>query len=139
MNRKNALRPAVVVVLLILVVSWFRLRRTGNNTDYHVPAPTGAGAHQQVIPAGASLVYTHHARCRMDCRHITETEVREVLEEGTVNETKSDATDRPCPTYAIEDRTKEGQHLRIVFARCDDVVKVVTCIDLDEEFSCHCE
>jgi len=70
---------------------------------------------------------------------IHQTAVREVLEEGVVNEAKSDPADTPCPTYALEDETREGQHLRIVFARCNDAVKVVTCIDLDQEFTCHCE
>ena len=28
------------------------------------------------------LIYTKHARCRMECRHIDESEVKEVLEDG---------------------------------------------------------
>lgn len=140
MNRKNALRPAVVVILLLLVASWWvRKGKPPGNTHQPGHGTAASRTHQQLIPADAQLVYTRHARCRMDCRHITEAEVREVLTEGVVNEAKSNPADTPCPTYAIEDETREGQHLRIVFAPCDNTVKVVTCIDLDREFECHCE
>jgi hypothetical protein len=95
-------------------------------------------ASQKVIPANAYLYYTKHAQCRMDCRHITEHEIREVLERGVVNGLKSNPNDQPCPTYAIESRTEEGQQLRIVFAKCSDEVKVITCIDLEHDFECDC-
>lgn len=139
MNRSNILRPLLIAILVILAASWFRFRHTSANQNQPEIAAQRGQAHQHEIPAGARLVYTKHARCRMDCRHITEAEVQEVLTEGVVNEAKSDRSDSPCPTYALEDHTREGQHLRIVFARCDNVVKVVTCIDLDQDFECHCE
>lgn len=87
----------------------------------------------------AHLVYTRHARCRMGCRHITEEEVEEILEYGEVNTKKSDPNDKPCPSFALEGHTHDGQHLRIVFAPCDHDTKVVTCIDLDAEWSCACD
>jgi hypothetical protein len=93
---------------------------------------------QNVIAPDTKFYYTKHALCRMDCRHITEHELREVLQRGMVNESKSNAQDKPCPTYAIEARTDEGQRLRIVFAKCTDEVKVITCIDLDHDFECDC-
>jgi len=139
MNRKNALRPAVVVILVLLIAAWWIRKGKPGQPSHRSDTVSAAGKHQQMIPTDAKLVYTRHARCRMDCRHITEAEVHEVLEEGVVNNAKSDPADTPCPTYAIEDKTKEGQHLRIVFARCDNVVKVITCIDLNQEFECRCE
>jgi hypothetical protein len=95
-------------------------------------------ASQTIILPNASLYYTEHAKCRMDCRHITEYEIREVLQRGIVNGLKSNPDDQPCPTYAIEARTDEGQRLRIVFAKCTGEVKVITCIDLDHDFECDC-
>ena len=62
------------------------------------------------------LVYTRHARCRMDCRHITETEVKEILEKGEIDYRKSEPDAHPDPKYAFEGYTHEGQHLRIIFA-----------------------
>lgn len=85
------------------------------------------------------LQYTKHARCRMDCRHITTNEVRDILLHGMVNGGKSDPGDRPCPTYALEGYTlSDHQHVRIIFAQCNRTVRVVTCIDLDHDFTCNC-
>lgn len=85
------------------------------------------------------LVYTRHAECRMDCRYISESEVKAALRNGRINERKSKPNDQPCPTYAVEDNTADGQTVRIVFADCDKVVKVVTAIDLKGEYDCYCK
>jgi len=87
----------------------------------------------------ARLEYTVHARCRMECRHVTEKEVQEIMAQGRIDLAKSNLHDRPCPTYALEGYSHEGQHLRIVFAPCDDATRVVTCIDLDKHWTCNCD
>ncbi|HEY4149141.1 MAG TPA: DUF4258 domain-containing protein [Chitinophagaceae bacterium] len=85
------------------------------------------------------LDYTRHAQCRMDCRHITPEEVQDILQYGEINYRKTELDGKPCPAYALEGYTQqEHQHLRIVFAQCDNDTKVVTCIDLDHDFECHC-
>jgi hypothetical protein len=102
-----------------------------NNQNKTVNVPSGLDRH-------APLKYTRHARCRMECRHVTEQEVEEILNEGVVNTEKSDPYDKPCPSYALEGYSEEGQHLRIVFAPCEDSISVVTCIDLDKDWTCSC-
>lgn len=87
----------------------------------------------------ARLEYTVHARCRMECRHVTEKEVQEIMAQGRIDLAKSNLHDQPCPTYALEGYSHEGQHLRIVFAPCDDATRVVTCIDLDKRWACNCD
>ena len=84
------------------------------------------------------LVYTKHARCRMECRLINEAEVREIIAANHTNEQKSNSNDKPCPTIAYEGYSRQSQHLRIVVAQCDKIWKVVTCIDLDNEHVCSC-
>jgi hypothetical protein len=84
------------------------------------------------------LIYTHHARCRMDCRNITETEVREILEKGTIDYKKSEPDAKPDPKYAFEGYTNEGQHLRIIFAPSQRGLVVITCIELGVEWQCDC-
>ena len=74
----------------------------------------------------------------MDCRHITEKEIREVLERGDINYPKSEPNGYPDPKYAFEAYTDEGQHLRVVFAPESDRLVVVTCIDLNSEWPCQC-
>ncbi|RYD98628.1 MAG: DUF4258 domain-containing protein [Sphingobacteriales bacterium] len=120
---------SVIIILLLLAGAW--LFRNSNRLP-------GNGS-QKIIPANAALSFTKHASCRMACRGITETAIREVLAEGSINSRKSDPDDSPCPTYAIEDRVKNGQLLRIVFGVCGQQVKVITCIDLEQEQDCDCK
>lgn len=84
------------------------------------------------------IEYTQHAKCRMECRHISQAEVEEIMQKGKINYKKSDIDANPCPVYALEGTTKDDQRVRIVFAQCDFKSKVVTCIDLDTEWECHC-
>ena len=106
----------------------------------HENGSSASGDHQSVIDPNSPLIYTRHARCRMDCRHISEGDIREVLREGHINEAKSKQESGRCPTYAIEeDRRTDGVRLRIVFAKCDHETRVVTCIDRDHEFECDCK
>jgi hypothetical protein len=84
------------------------------------------------------LEYTQHAKCRMDCRKISDAEVREIMEAGTINYRKSNVKGRPCPSYALEGRTMDNQRVRIVFGQCDKTTKVITVIDLDTEWTCAC-
>lgn len=118
-----------LVILLLLLAGWiFINRKTSYFTD-----------NESFSRNPEKLVYTRHARCRMDCRRITKEEVLDILKNGKLNPGKSDPHDRPCPSFALEGYTRQdGQHVRIVFARCGDLTKVITCIDLDREFSCNC-
>ena len=100
-------------------------------TNTPAPPPVSGSAH--------ALIYTKHARCRMDCRHITEVEIQEIISENSINQRKSNPNDSRCPTYAYEGYSHEQKHLRIVIAKCEDVWKVVTCIDLENDFACDCK
>ncbi len=84
------------------------------------------------------LYYTRHALCRMDCRHISKDDIKEIMRKGIINFNKSNRIDRPCPTFALQGETGDGEKLRVVFAQCDDETKVVTCYNLEEDFDCHC-
>ena len=86
-----------------------------------------------------SLSYTEHARCRMNCRHISKNEIKDILQKGKINHAKSQPQDRPCPSYAVEGYTKDRQEVRIVFADCGLSTKVITAIDLQKEYQCHCK
>lgn len=84
------------------------------------------------------IEYTRHAECRMDCRKISQSEVEDIMRNGTINYKKSDVNARPCPTYALEGVTKDNQRVRIVYAQCDLKTKVVTVIDLGTDWQCDC-
>ncbi len=75
----------------------------------------------------------------MDCRTITEPEVKQVLNTGTINYKKSDLKKSECAKrYAVDGYSKDGQHIRIVVAPCANELTVITCIDLDKDWECSC-
>ena len=74
----------------------------------------------------------------MDCRQITREEVEGVMTGGVLNYSKSDVKAKPCPEYALEGKTADGQRVRIIFAQCDEKTKVVTTIDLGKDWLCDC-
>ena len=134
----------LLLLALLLVAFWFINRNTGGeiNSGHRSEKAQGTvryrndGFQRKVH----FLEYTVHARCRMECRHITQDEVQDILKHGTINYRKSDLSDRPCPTYALEGFTQEdNQHVRVVFAQCGQKTRVVTCIDLDTDFRCNCK
>ncbi len=85
------------------------------------------------------LTYSKHGSCRMKCRNISEQEVKDIMKNGEVNYSKSQVHDKPCPSYAFEGKTTDGQNVRIVFALCEKESKVVTAIDLElESDTCVC-
>ena len=84
------------------------------------------------------LEYSNHARCRMGCRHITQAEVEDIMQGGNINYNKSDLKNARCPRYALEGITKDNQRVRIVYAQCNEKTEVVTVIDLETEWQCHC-
>ncbi|WP_298732805.1 DUF4258 domain-containing protein [uncultured Chitinophaga sp.] len=134
--------PVVVLSLLLLLVwGWNKKAKdkpAGRPTETVLRTPKTADE----IPGfnrHTRLVYTAHARCRMDCRQVTEAEVEEILAKGRVDLSKSNLHDKPCPTYALEGYSNEGQHLRIIFATCREATRVVTCIDLDKKWTCNCD
>lgn len=84
------------------------------------------------------LIFSKHAKCRMDCRKIDESEVKEILKNGTINYKKIQ-NDKRGKTYPVEGLTHDKQRVRIVFAPKDDGLVVVTVIDLDTEWKCDCK
>ena len=133
--------PYIFLALLVIVALVVKrcMRGTGSWTNTNSTTPIGEVNRNRGLDRRVSfLEYTQHARCRMDCRHITQEEIKDILQNGQINYRKSEAQGRPCPTYALEGYSADKQHLRIVFAQCDTKTKVVTCIDLDTEFECHC-
>jgi len=101
-----------------------------------------ASSNEQVIPGfnrnTEKLIFSKHARCRMDCRKIDEAEVRAILMNGTVN-LKKIQSDKRGKTYPVEGYTKDKQHVRIVFAPKGEGLVVVTVIDLETEWKCDCK
>jgi hypothetical protein len=141
---RKALPYLFLIVLLLAMVIIKKCKSAGEhkpspktNTDKRDPATTvdrDHGFDRRV----SYLQYSKHAKCRMECRHITQAEVEEIMKDGKINYNKSDISNARCPRYAIEGITNDKQDVRIVFAQCNDATTVVTVIDLDTEWTCHC-
>lgn len=87
----------------------------------------------------SNIIFSKHAKCRMDCRNIDEAEVKDILKKGKLNHKKIQS-DKRGKTYPVEGITKDKQRVRIVFApKGDDALVVVTVIDLENEWKCDCK
>ena len=126
--RKNRI---YIVLILIAVGILYYLQQGGER-----PATPSLPGQEETI---GELRFSRHARCRMECRHIDESEVREILQQGRINAAKSEPDARPDPKYAYEGQTHDGQQVRIIIAKVPGKWVVVTVIDLKQEWQCACE
>jgi len=144
--------PYILLVAAALLLWYIKKNQRGplpvkpateqTDTRITVPAVLPGNTAQNEIEGfnrnTTNLIFSKHARCRMDCRNIDEREVREILINGTINEKKIQK-DKRGMTYPVEGFTHDKQHVRIVFAPKDDGLVVVTVIDLGTEWSCDCK
>ncbi|MEI6086958.1 MAG: DUF4258 domain-containing protein [Bacteroidota bacterium] len=149
MRTKKILPYILLIVLALLVLTVKNCKRTETNQTKQVVKeqstppvnnnevePTARGLNRHPL----SMHYSKHARCRMECRHIDESEIKDILEQGTINYRKSELQGEPCrKKYAVEGLSKDGQKLRVIFAPCGNEMTVVTCIDLGVEWACACK
>lgn len=124
MNRK--LLFGVIFLVVLLVSLYFKNNR---GKEY----PEG-----KLDRYATQLIYTKHAKCRMDCRDITEEEIAHILRYGEINMSKSEPDGKPDPKFAVEGYGNDRQHLRVIFAPSSRGMVVITCIDLEKEWKCDC-
>ena len=139
-------RALPLLLLIVLAVAVFLIKRCRSNNpaarNKTVTDQRGSGdvnRDRGFDRRVSYLQYSNHAKCRMECRHITEQEVEETMQAGKINYSKSNIRNARCPRYAVEEVTKDNQRVRVVFAQCNNYTEVVTVIDLDTEWTCDCE
>lgn len=143
---KKAAPYIFLAVLLVITIFVVRMRNSGDasaskqttSVKKTTSEPAAVNRDRGFDRRTSFLEYTQHAICRMDCRQISKSEIQDIMREGSINYRKSNVKGRPCPTYALEGYTDDNQHVRIVYAQCDNTTKVVTCIDLGKDWECHC-
>ncbi len=127
-----------LLLLIAVIVFWFiKKNQRGQHTNIkqQVTVQNATDAYSQLRSGNKTINYSRHAKCRMDCRHIDESEVREILQKGEINYNKEEESSKGV-TYPLEGVTHDGQHVRIVFAPHEHDITVVTCIDLDTNWPC---
>lgn len=136
--------PYILIIILLLVLVIVKLVKKeplinpGNKTTTTKDPASSVNRDRGFDRRISYLKYSPHAKCRMQCRHITQTEVEDIMKEGEINYSKSDLQNTRCPRYAVEGITNDNQRVRIVYAQCNESTTVVTVIDLQTDFECHC-
>jgi hypothetical protein len=129
-------------IVALLVRNW-RDRQESNQSD--VPTESSTNERQAsgrtnldiFRDADAEYFFTKHARCRMECRDITQKEVKEIVRKAEVNYNKSDLQASGGAKYALEGYTsKDRQHIRVIVAPKQKHLSIVTVIDLDKDWEC---
>src|SRR5258705_9633016 len=141
------MRKAIAFILLIVMAFAVIVIKQCKNNKLLQPKTTNAGRNNQTNNVNRDrgfdrrisyIEYSRHARCRMDCRHINQSEIEDIMQNGKINYNKSDLQNTRCPRYALEGITKDNQRVRIIFAQCNESTTVVTVIDLNVEWQCDC-
>lgn len=135
--------PYLLVALLCLIVLLLRLGESSFSPKSSVNEKVGyAGksVHDLRNPQ-AEYYFTQHARCRMECRRITQAEVKEVVMKGKINYRKSSLNASGGPRYALEGITsKDRQHIRVIVTPRKKHLTIITVIDLEKDWPCpSCE
>jgi hypothetical protein len=142
-------KAAPLILVALLAVLLFAVRRckdgrtaqtktTVTNTNTKQKNETAIDRNKGFDRRISYLEFSNHAKCRMQCRKISQAEIEEIMQNGKINYNKSDIQNTRCPRYAVEGVTSDNQEVRIVFAQCDEKTTVVTVIDLEKEWSCSC-
>jgi len=138
MDKKQTKFILLLIAAVVIGVFLFRkIYPTARNND-NLPSQGNKKEAPELNRNVHNLILTKHAMCRMECRDITEEEIKEILREGDINYAKSNLNDKRGVTYALEGYSDDRQHLRIIFAPEKDRLVVVTCIDLNKEWQCDC-
>jgi len=128
--------PFIILALAAVLLFFVKRNQRGSNTTQHIETTTDAVITDEGFNRNAdNIIYTKHARCRMECRRITEGEVKEILQTGKVVANKIEETARG-KTYPLDGRTKEDKMVRIVVAPKKSDLVIVTVIDLDTDWPC---
>lgn len=144
MNKKWAPYILIGILLVVLLVVKFvkgkeeTTVKPKTTTTKKDPASNTTDRDRGFDRRTTLLEYSKHAKCRMQCRKISQAEVEEIMRDGKINYNKSDLQNARCPRYAVEGRTNDDQRVRIVYAQCNEATTVVTVIDLETDFSCSC-
>jgi len=129
--------PFIALIAAALLLFWVKKNQRGKPVHIPVNIEVPVSNEEPVKRENVVLIYSKHARCRMDCREIDESEVKEILKEGKINYDKVEEGPKG-KSYPFEGVTHDGQHVRIVFAPHENELVVVTVIDLEKEWQCNC-
>ncbi len=130
----------LVVLVLAAALFWFvqTHKRGSSGTDRVTISAAAPDMSEGFNRHPVNITYTKHAKCRAACRHISEEEIREILENGRLKKERVEET-RMGFTYPLEGKTSDDKFVRIVVAPKKNDIVIVTVIDLDKDWPCDCK
>jgi len=129
--------PIIALIAAVAFFYWIKNNQGDTTQRKDIRVETDAFVTKDFDRSIEQIIYSKHARCRMSCRQIDESEVKQILREGRINPEKIESSSKGV-SYPLEGRTHDGQRVRIVFAPKEKTLVVVTVIDLDKEQECDC-
>ncbi|HUP13880.1 MAG TPA: DUF4258 domain-containing protein [Niastella sp.] len=87
--------------------------------------------------APARLYYYAFALCRMQCLQVQKEDIVTIMKAGIININKSNRAFRPCPTFAVQARSR-NKYMRVIFEQCRNGTYVVNCYNLQSDTACNC-
>ncbi|MEX1203250.1 MAG: DUF4258 domain-containing protein [Ferruginibacter sp.] len=136
MNKK--IFPYLLLVLAVLLYVLVK-QHQGKPSRDNIRIETNAIVADDFNRTAQKITYSKHALCRMECRYISDAEVRAILAKGTINTSKIQRSQKGI-SVPLEGRTSDGKKVRIVFApKGKEEMVVVTVIDLEQEYVCDCK
>ena len=131
---KNKSYPFLILIAAVILFFWVKKNQRGRQSG-RVTVDAVKDDYFALRSGNKTIKYSRHAKCRMECRHIDESEVKEILATGEINYSKEQENEKGV-TFPLEGTTHDGQHVRIVFAPKENEVVVVTAIDLNKDWPC---
>jgi hypothetical protein len=131
--------PLVVFVMAAALYWYIKINQRGprqKHTTNHIQVLPGS--EEPFVRDTTAIIYSRHARCRMDCRHINEAEVKQIILNGKINFAKIEEDNRGI-TYPLEGITQDKQFVRVVVAPKNHRLVIVTVVDLDTNWTCDCK
>ena len=81
--------PFIVLILAALLLFYVKNKQRGPRPRIIEDNITVPVKDEAVINRNVSkIIFSKHARCRMACRHIDESEVKEIIKDGVINYSK---------------------------------------------------
>src|SRR4051812_37137836 len=117
--------PYIVLLFAALLLYWVLTNQRGTKRERVSLTAATVNVDEGFTRNPEKIIYTKHAQCRMECRHINETEVREILQSGKLNANKIGEDERG-KTYPLEGKTGKDKFIRIVIAPKKKDIVVVT-------------
>lgn len=128
--------PYIILLVAALLLFFVKRYQRGSSENINVNVTKEAVATDEGFNrTPANIIYTKHARCRMECRHITEDEVKQIIATGKAK-IDNVAEGQRGPKYQLNGRTKDDKMVRIVVAPKNDDLVIVTVMDLDTDWPC---